>query len=99
VRREQIIQDVLHAFPEWYRVEHWEGTQLFGPIRIQTRSRIFTFKVQIVVAFGFPDARAHPRARILEHDLGVELARRLTLMTMAGCACRCLRGTRFLTTR
>ncbi|MFL5355138.1 hypothetical protein [Archangium sp.] len=72
--RDQAIQEVLAKYPNWYSVPDVKGTCLYGPLVVESRGkRQFRFDMQVRVPWNFPEAHAHPSARILKHDLGVTL--------------------------
>lgn len=71
-----MIDDALDKYWWWkYREDKQRrGTVLVGEHRVtDTRGGTNRFKVEIFVPRDFPEPGVHPKAKILEHDLGVYL--------------------------
>lgn len=72
--RAEHIDQVLNKFPEWTAMKHRRGTRLSGLIVIEgPTGDLASFEMEVIVPKRFPAQDAHPKARILDHDLGVTL--------------------------
>lgn len=74
--RAAMIAEVLGKYSWWKRRKQWapRGTLLFGEHRItDSGGGTNIFKMEIFVPQEFPAPGVHPKARIVAHDLDVEL--------------------------